>query len=99
MIGVVLDKFGAPVPNMTVVPTGTTPGTVQALSADRQSTCMMCPTCTTCATSTNGVFVSTDAAFGTTYTVQNGMDTATGVGGLVSGKVTIVVLQLTQPII
>jgi hypothetical protein len=44
-------------------------------------------------TSASGVFVSTDAAFGTVFSLPLSPQQATAVGGIVEGKVTVVVLR------
>jgi hypothetical protein len=52
----------------------------------------------TTGTSNNGIFVSRDAPFGTMFaTSRPGRPTVTGVGGMVAGKITVVVLQLDNP--
>ncbi len=48
-------------------------------------------------TSTSGVFVSTQAPYGTTFTLGGTNPPVNGFGGLVDGKVTIVILQASQP--
>ena len=50
------------------------------------------------ATTSSGIFVSSDAPFGTTFSVASGVQAASGFGGLVEGKVTIVVLQYQNPV-
>jgi hypothetical protein len=88
VVGVVLDPLGNPLANQTV---GSTSGTIRYLSADRMSF-------GSGSTSASGVFVSTDAQFGTAFSVATGVQQAAGYGGLVEGKVTVVVLQYQQPI-
>jgi len=66
---------------------GHTSGTVKYLSANRLSVGGT-------VTSQGGIFLSQDAPFGTTFTTTQAGLTATAVGGLIDGKVTIVVLQL-----
>jgi hypothetical protein len=88
VIGIVLDDVGNPLPNFIV---NATASTIQYLSADRKSIIAG-------GTSSNGIFVSRDAPFGTTFTTRGmTVETATGYGGLVDGKVTIVVLQFGMP--
>lgn len=89
VVGIVLDPLGNPIANQTVAPTS---GTIRYLSADR--------TAFTAGGSTtaSGIFVSTDAQFGTAFSVASGVQTAYGYGGLVEGKVTIVVLQYQNPV-
>ena len=41
----------------------------------------------------NGIFLSQDAPFGATFTASSGGLTATGLGGLIEGRATIVVLH------
>lgn len=89
-IGLVLDVNGEPVPGQAVVAPG---ATLQYLSADRSS---LVPTGTT----TSGIFVSQDAPFGTPFTAARGaIAAATGLGGLVVGKVTITILRFDDPIV
>ncbi len=85
VVGVVLDANGNPQSNLTV---STSQGTVSYLSADR--------TGLQARTSTNGVFLSEDAPFNSTFSVSSGGLTASGLGGLIEGKVTVVVLQFEQ---
>ncbi len=84
-IGIVVDQLGSPVANYMVRASN---GTVQYLSADRKSVIAGN------STSTSGIWVSRDAQFGTKFTTGLGAAMATGIGGLVAGKVTVVVLQL-----
>jgi hypothetical protein len=87
-VGLVLDPLGNPLANQTVT-SGS--GSIEYLSADRS-------TVVGGSTSASGIFVSPDAGFGTTFDVATGVQTATGYGGLVEGKVTIVVLQYQNPV-
>jgi hypothetical protein len=84
VVGVVLDKLGNPAGGLIVT---TTDGTIKYLAANRLSM-------TGTMTSTNGIFVSDDAAFGATFSAMSGGQTAKAIGGLIDGKVTIVVLQI-----
>lgn len=93
VVGVVLNEFNAPVAGATVTPsTNGVPCTlcdVKYLSADRS-------TFTSSSTSSNGIWVSTKSPFLTTFTAQLPQQpnpTATVLGGIVDGKVTVVVLQ------
>jgi hypothetical protein len=88
VVGVVLDPLGTPLANQTVS-SGT--GTIEYLSADRSSVVAG-------ATTASGIFVSTDADFGTSWSVASGVQSASGYGGLVEGKVTVVVLQYQNPV-
>jgi hypothetical protein len=94
VVGVVLDDLGNPAPGATVTPISGTP-TIEYLSADRTTFA----TGSAATTSTNGVFISIDAPYGTIFTVPGSVNTAPApqLGGLVEGKVTIVVLQFKQP--
>ncbi len=87
VVGMVLDFLGNPVANLEVTTTG---GTVQYLAADRLST-------NTTATSSNGIFISQDAPYLTMFRATSTLATRSSLGGLVDGKVTIVVLQLDKP--
>lgn len=87
VVGIVLNQFFAPVAGQTVVPscaTASPPCTVEYLSEDRLSFSSM-------GTSSNGIWVSTDAPYASTFSWQGNISQA--FGGLVDNKVTIVVLQ------
>ena len=89
-VGIVLDDHGNPAGGLPVTATdgsGHASGTVKYLSANRLSVGGT-------VTSQGGIFLSQDAPFGTTFTTTQAGLTATAVGGLIDGKVTIVVLQL-----
>ena len=88
VVGLVLDPLGNPLANQVVAAPG---GTIQYLSADRTG---IVPS----TTSTSGIFMSGDAAFGTTFSVESGVQSAAAIGGLVDGKVTIVILQYENPV-
>jgi hypothetical protein len=91
VVGMVLDFLGNPVANLQVMPTA---GSIQYLTADRASTTMG----TTSSTSSNGIFISQDAPYGTTFRALSPLASKAELGGLVDGKVTIVILQLdNQP--
>jgi len=84
VVGVVLDRFNRPVANAEVK--GSLANTeIKYLSADRMSL-------GTTATSTNGIWISTNAPYNSTF-VWTTPPTVSAFGGLVEGKVTIVVLQ------
>ncbi len=83
VLGIVLDDHLMPVSGATVT-TAPAGGTILYLSADRTSFS------TTGSTSSNGIFVSTDAPYGTRFSHGT---FASAFGGLVEGKVTLVVLQ------
>ncbi|MBL0220532.1 MAG: hypothetical protein IPQ07_42520 [Myxococcales bacterium] len=84
-IGIVLDPSGNSVANQVVTPSA---GTVQYFAGDRA-------TVGGTKTTSSGVWVSTDAPFGTTFSTFGGTPPTTvqRIGGLIDGKVTIVVLQ------
>lgn len=86
VVGVVLDEFNRPMSGVKVSavcgPSETC--TVQYLSADRTAL-------TSDTTSANGIWISQDAPFGTLF--QRSGTVQPTFGGLVQGKVTIVVLQ------
>jgi hypothetical protein len=63
------------------------PNAVQYLSADRMSVGGT-------ATTSSGIWVATGVPYGTIFEARSGGATSTGIGGLVKGKVTVVVLQL-----
>lgn len=86
VVGVVLDANGNPVPNLQI---SASQGSVRYLTADRSGL--------TTKTSSNGIFVSQDALFGATFTASSGGLTATGLGGVIDGRVTIVILQFEPP--
>jgi hypothetical protein len=96
VVGMVLDDLGNPAAGAVVTPTSSSgTGTIQYLSADG----LMFTSGSAAVTSTNGIFVSLDAPYGTIFTVPASVQTAPPpeLGGLVQGKVTIVVLQFKQP--
>jgi uncharacterized membrane protein (DUF441 family) len=83
-IGVVLDETGEPIGNAMVTSSS---GKVQYVTADGLSL-------VDDMTTVNGIFVSLNAGFGTTFTLDAGTH---AIGGLVDGKVTAVVLQHKMP--
>lgn len=90
VVGEVLDYQSNPKAGVTVVPF---PGgaDIQYMSADGTTFSATGPT------TTKGIWVSTNAAYGTTF-APGGMTMATeGFGGLVAGKVDIVIIQLAPP--
>ncbi|MDB4959953.1 MAG: hypothetical protein JWO36_7522 [Myxococcales bacterium] len=90
VVGIVLDNLGNPVANNVVVTD--VPGTIEYLSADRTHF-------VTGGTSSSGIFLSKDIPYGTNFTtVGSAAATATGFGGLVNNKVSIVQLQFSLPI-
>lgn len=93
-IGIVLDSHGDPVPNQVVTAPG---GTIMYLASDRRSVVGAA----TSGGPKGAVFVSLDAPFGTTFGTSGGMpnEMLSALGGRVSNKVTIVVLQFAGPII
>jgi hypothetical protein len=90
VIGMVLDSTGTPIPNMTVTPS--TMATIQYVSPDRTQLVLG-------GTSTSGIFISLDAPYGTSFSAHGAsmLQMATGFGGLVHGKVNVVVLQFDKP--
>jgi hypothetical protein len=83
-IGVVVDQAALGVPGMIVTPAT---GTVRYLTGQGQLSAS--------ATSSTGIFVSRDAPFGTVFqTSAPGRPTASALGGMVAGKITVVVLQV-----
>lgn len=92
-VGIVLDANSETVPNVAVnLPTGT--GTVQYLSADRT-------TVGGTRTTGSGIFVSTDAPFGTPFAamVMAPVRSARAIAGLVRGKVTLAILQFKDGVV
>ncbi|HET9992359.1 MAG TPA: hypothetical protein VFQ65_27695, partial [Kofleriaceae bacterium] len=85
VVGIVLDDQGNPASGLQVAASGL--ATVKYLSADRHSV-------GGAATSTGGIFLSQDATFGTTFSAMQAGQQVQAVGGLIDGKVTIVVLQI-----
>ncbi len=101
VIGVVYDDADAFAANQVITATAAdgqtcSTCTIEYLAGDRGS---IVPGGTK--TSSSGIFVSRDAPFGTTFSTPNtpqaAPGTITAIGGLVVGKVTIVVLAQTQP--
>jgi hypothetical protein len=89
-IGIVADQFSKPIEGMIVNAANSVsePTTIRYLSREG--------TFTEGATSRTGIFVSTDAPFGTMFYTSGGpggRQEIAGVGGLVSGRVTVVILQ------
>jgi hypothetical protein len=87
-IGIVLDNVGNPAPNKTVAVTA---GTVEYLNATRSGL-------VTGQTSSSGMFVSRDAPYGTIFSTTQVNQTIEERGGLVEGKVTVVILQFDMPV-
>ncbi|HEY5951311.1 MAG TPA: hypothetical protein VIV40_37720 [Kofleriaceae bacterium] len=86
VVGVVLSPTtGAPVAGATVTPSCAPGCTIKYLGTDRKSLVVG-----TQVTSSNGIFISTDAPYPATFGGPGG---TMELGGLVEGKVTIVVLQ------
>jgi len=85
-IGIVVDEAGNPVGGQSVTPTA---GTVQYLNAARTGLVANM-------TSTNGIFVSRDAPYGTIFSAFMGVENAAAKAGRVKGKVTIALLQFGQ---
>ena len=92
VVGIVLDDHGNPAGGLQVNAsvTGSVTPTIQYLSANRHAVGGT-------VTSSTGIFISEDAPFGTDFSATQGSETATAVGGLIVGKVTIVVLQIPNP--
>lgn len=90
-IGLVLDDNGNPAANVQVIPE-VGGNAVKYLSVDGTA---VIPNGT--ATTAGGLFVSETVPYGTRFNASGpGAQTASGIGGLIRGKVTIVVLQLSQ---
>jgi hypothetical protein len=87
VVGMVIDEFFEPLPNVAVSCNGCS---IRYLNEMRDGL-------VTGATSKSGIFVSTDAPFGTGFSIPS---TALRpvLGGLVEGKVTVVVIQDKLPI-
>ena len=89
VVGIVLDEHGNPAAGLQVsadMVSSTVP-TIKYLSAMRNSVGGT-------VTSASGIFLSTDAPFGTEFSAMQNGEMAKAVGGLIVGKVTIVVLQI-----
>lgn len=90
-IGLVLDDNGDLASNVRITPE-VGGSTVKYLSVDGTA---VIPGGTS--TTASGLFVSQDAPYGTRFNaIGPTLQTASGIGGLISGKVTIVLLQLAQ---
>lgn len=89
-IGILLDYYSNPAPGYTIqVPEGVPP--VRYLSADRM-------TLSGAATSASGIFISQDAPFGTRFSANGPQfEVVEAIGGQITGKITVVVLQFTRP--
>ena len=89
VLGMVVDDVGAPAPSITVVPSS---GTVKYLSGDRSSITGQN------ATTTSGIFISTDAPFNTSWGINSISQMVTAsYGGLINGKLTVVLIELREP--
>lgn len=92
VIGRVLDETGQPAAGVTVEPAETSgPATVIYLSDD------MTATTTGAVTTTSGAFISLNAPFDTTWQVMGEDVVEKQLGGRVTGKVTVIELQLMEP--
>ena len=95
VIGVVLDPLGNPVQtsSRSSPSTGTVTSTCRPTGTTRPTT----------TTSSNGIFMSQDTPYAdadgtiSTFRTSTMLQTATGYGGLIDGKVTIVILQFQLP--
>lgn len=81
-IGIVVDENALPLPGITVT---SQDGTVRYL--DNQGRL------TGGSTSNSGIFISRDAPFGTEFSTGPSRASGVGIGGLIAGKITVVVLQ------
>ena len=89
VVGIVLDQMG-PAENAFVTAGS---ANIEYVSADRRS--LIAPLM---GTSKSGIFLSKDAVYNsTTFTAMKGMQMAQAMGGIVDGKVTVVVLQFPPP--
>jgi hypothetical protein len=96
VVGVVLDDLGNPAAGVQVT-TSDPAATLSYLSQNRQS---LIAAGLTTSTTSNGIFLSTDTRYGATFTAIDplgGTSQPSAFGGLVQGKVSVVVLQFTQP--
>lgn len=92
VIGVVIDSNLRPVSGVKVtLSNATNAGSVAYLSADRTKTIIGGPT------TSNGIFISTDAPYGSVFSTTSMLQMVSGFGGIVDGKVTVVVLQFPNP--
>jgi len=87
-IGVVVDELFNPLPEFTVM---SSTGQVRYLNLDGKFVGS--------ATSDSGLFVSDDAVFGTTFVAHGNklVQTNVGIGGLIDGKLTVVILVASPP--
>lgn len=91
-VGVVVDEQSNPVQNFTIAttpPTGTViypPGSAAESGIARTST------------SATGLFVSRDAAFGSQFFARGQLPGTSVIGGLVAGKVTVVVIPVSSAV-
>jgi hypothetical protein len=84
VVGLVLNSMGMPASGAVVQASCMPACSVQYLSADRK-------TLNTMSTSSNGIWISQDAPYPATF--SRAQPLASALGGLVDGKVTIVILQ------
>lgn len=86
-VGIVVDQAAIGIPGVVVT---SAMGSVKYLTGQGMLS--------TTGTSSNGIFVSRDAPFGTVFATSGpGRPMATGIGGTVAGKITVVVLQVDNP--
>ena len=90
VVGVVLDYLGNPLPGVTVIPSSMNAHIKYMSATDPPD---FTPTSTTAA----GIWVSTDAPYGTTFQPMGMTMANDGFGGLVAGKVDIVIIQFNPP--
>lgn len=89
VVGMVVDENFSPLAGQQVACAGCT---VQYLNGTRTGVVAS-------STSTSGVFVSRDAPFGTAFSLPGSTQTPSVIGGIVEGKVTIVVLQFKDTVV
>jgi hypothetical protein len=90
VLGMIVDHLGNPVAGATVIPSQ---GTISYLTGDRSATIPGGSM-----TSSSGVFVSQDAPFDASWqVVADTFPVAQPVGGLVVGKLTVLVIALGEP--
>jgi len=89
VVGLALDYLGNPLPGVMIIPSSGS-AHIKYMSADGSNFAAT-------STTTKGVWVSTDAPYGTTFQ-PFGMTMANdGFGGLVAGKVDVVIIQFKPP--
>lgn len=97
-VGIVVDYLFLPAPaGLRITATAPNQQPVLIEYLDNFGTAIAGTSATGQTTTSSSRFLSRDAPYGTVFATSSGQDTVTFLGGLVAGKVTVVVLQLPKP--